>query len=198
MHYERWYSKLSATQIQLLQNGDINQWDPTLIFHVLLYSSWCLLAKKIQGTQFTFQIQSKMVKALAARIDLRNFLRSGDKIIVDLHSDPFQAEIRNVTQNQFFMKHPFKFPKGYQIQPQAQITVDVYVCQREWYDIEHLAYIRNVSFAHCNEARITVKRLNSIVEDIEQIYLSLKVPQNAINSMKAIKNGKQIYYKYST
>ena len=129
MHYERWCSKLSATQVQLLQNGDINQWDLTLIFHVLLYSSWCLLVKKIQGTQFTFQIQSKTVKALAARIDLRNFLGSGDKIIVDLHSDPFRAEIRSVTQNQFSMQYPFKFPKGYQGQAQTQITVDVYVCQ---------------------------------------------------------------------
>ena len=196
MHYERWCSKLSATQIQLLQSGDINQWDPTLIFHVLLYSSWCLLAKKIQGTQFSIQMQSKLVKALAARIDLRNFLRSGDKIIVDLHSDPFRAEIRKVTQSQFFMQQTFNYPKGYQGQHQTQITVDVYICQKEWHDIEHLAYIRNASFAHCSEARITVKKLNNIVQDIEQIYLSLKVPQNTINGMKAIKSGKQTRYKY--
>ena len=137
-----------------------------------------------------------MVIALAARIDLRNFLKSGDKIIVDLHSDPFRAEIRKVTQNQFFILQPFNYPKGYQGQHQTQITVEVYVCQKEWHDIEYLAYIRNVSFAHCNEARITVKKLNNIVQDIEQIYLSLKVPQATINGMKAIKSGKKTHYKY--
>lgn len=197
MRYERWRSKLNTTQLQLLHNGDTNQWDPTLIFHVLLYSSLCLLANEIQVTQFSVQIQSKIIKALVTSIDLRKVLKSGDKIIVDLHYDPFHTIVTKVTQNQFIIKQPFNFPKGYQGQPQSQVKVTVYICKKEWGYIEDLAYLRNTSFAHCREARTTVKELNNIVQNIEQIYLNLNVPQKTIIAMKTIKNGKTTILIYT-
>jgi len=192
MSYERWRSKLGTPQIQLLQNGNTKQWDPTLIFHVLLYSSLCLLASKIQGTQFSVQVQSKMVKALVTSVDLRNFLRSGNRIIVDLGSDPFRSVVTKVNRNQFFIRQPFNFPQGYQGQLQAQVIVDVYICEKEWDCVEQLAHLRNNSFGHCSEARTTTKELNSIVQHIEQIYWDLNISQKAINDMKAIKSGKDM------
>lgn len=195
MSYERWISKLNLTQKKLLENGCTNQWDPTLIFHVLLYSSLCLLANKIQGTQFSVQIHSRIIKASVTRVDLRHFLQNGDKVIVDLGSDPFFSIVVKVNQNQFSIHQPFNFPKGYQEQSQNQVFVDVYVCQKEWGYVEQLAHIQNNNFVHCREAQTTAKELSYIVQHVEQIYVNLNVSQEVINAMKAIKNGKKVITK---
>ena len=188
MRNERWRSKLNQTQIKLLEEGDTRKWDSTLFFHVLLFSSWCLLARKIQGTQFDIRINSNVAIA-KTNGDLR-CLRSKGKIIIDLVDDPFFTEVTSVDRNQFNISRPFKFPEGYKGQRQSQITVDVYVCKKTWGYVDELRNLRNTSFAHSIKAYATVQELDNIVCNVERIYKNLNVSQEVINDMKAIKNGK--------
>ena len=195
MKKEMWRSRLSPKQLQLLQDGNTAHWDPTILFHVLLHSSMCLLAAKVQGTQCDLQIQSKLIKATSPNFDFRNVLQSGDKIMLDLGTDLFRSVVTKVQKNQFFVRHPFGYPPGYQRQLMGQpgVAFDLYICQPEWKQIEHLSFLRNDYFAHCGEARTSAKELNSIIQSIEQVYINLRVPQKTIAAMKSIKNGKKLY-----
>ena len=200
MRNEHWRSKLNQTQIKLLEEGDTKKWDSTLFFHVLLFSSWCLLARKIQDTKFDIMINANVARA-KTNGDL-SCLRSKDRIIIDLVDDPFFTEVTDVCRNQFQMLRPFKFPEGYKGHHQSQITVDVYVCKKTWGYVEELRRLRNTSFAHSNKACATVQELNNIVRNVERIYQNLNVSQEVINDMKAIKDGKAtihtVYvYKYN-
>lgn len=185
---ERWCSKLDKKQVQLLESSDTDQWDATLVFHVLLYSSLCLYAKKIQDTKFTVQIKSDMVKAVAT-INLK--LKNGDKIIIDLGSDPFFSVVKRIEGNRFFIRDSFNFPPCYQGDDSHRMLVDVYVLQKEWDYIKELAKLRNASFAHSTKASITTKQLSDIIQTCENIYRKLNIPKETISAMKSIEHGKQ-------
>jgi len=171
MKNEMWRSKLSPKQLQLLQDGNTAHWDPTILFHVLLHSSMCLLAAKVQGTQCNLQMQSKVIKATSPNFDFRNVLKNGDKIILDLGTGPFRSVVIKVQKNQFFIRHPFSYPPGHQGQLTSHqgLSFDLYICLPEWRQVEHLSFLRNDYFAHCGEARTSKKELNSIIQNVEQV-----------------------------
>ena len=187
MYHEKWKSKLNAEQKELLKDGNTNKWDATLLFHVLLYSSWCLFANKIEDTQFILKIESNKIEALKKSEDIK-MLRHGGRIIIDLGTDPFCSTIERDANQIILCKH---FPRAYQTQQECLLKMyDVYICQEKWECVQELSHIRNECYGHCTNAHVTSKTLNDIVKNIEEAYRKLKVPKKDIDAMKNITNGK--------
>ena len=189
MKYDHWQTKLSPPQLKLLRDGDTQCWDGTLLFHVLLHSSLCLFADQVQGTQCVVTVQTHSVSASVPGYDFRRLLQKGYKVIFDLGNDQFHTDIVSVQKSHFFTKHIFKPPHGLLPPQQRSITVDVYICRIEWFHINELAQLRNASFAHCEAARASATQLHNVVQNVERIYIDLKVPRKSIAEMKAIEKG---------
>ena len=185
---DHWQAKLNRFQLSLLNDGNSQHWDSTLLFHVLLHSSMCLFADLFQGTKCVLTVQANAVYASVQTFDFRRCLKTGYVVIFDLHTDQFRTEIvANVQKSCFFIKH--RPPHGFLQPHQSSMAVEMYVCQREWFYINELAEIRNSSFAHCAAAAIKEAQLRKIVQHIERIYRDLKLPKGDITSMKAIERG---------
>ena len=184
---ERFTSKLSSIQIQILKNGLTQEWDSTLLFHALLYSSHLLLADPIPGNQVSIQHNSKKIFSTIQSIDFTRVLQRGDKIILDLGTDFIRVELVRVCPTELHLKWPLKLP-----QPppaRAQLVCDGYICSREWHTIEQLSFLRNDNFSHCKTARITTNELSYVIQDIEAKYNTLHVPPPRITKMRSIISG---------
>ena len=66
---DRWQARLGKEQLNQLQNGNTAEWDSTLLFYVLLHSSFCLCADKLQGTQCIITVESNVVSASVPSFD---------------------------------------------------------------------------------------------------------------------------------
>lgn len=189
MKHDHWQTKLFHPQLKLLRDGNTQSWDSTLLFHVLLHSSMCLFAYKVKGTQCIITVQSKEVSASVPSFDFRSVLRNGYRVIFDLGMDQFRTDIATVQKRRFFTKHPFRPTHGFLPPQQSSMTVDMYICQEEWFSIEKLAVLRNSCFAHCESARVSAAKLRDVIQSAERIYTKLKVPEKVIAAMKAIERG---------
>jgi len=191
---EKWDSKLHETQKKLLEDGNTKQWDPTLLFHVLLYSSMCLLTTDRGTVQLISQYQIKTTSS----IDFTTVLNIGDTIMLDL-GYPFCSAVTCVQKKQFQIKQ--NVPQHYWGKQRT-----LYICRPERSEVKTISFIRNKCFAHCEKAHISLNDLNDIVKKIEKAYVALKVSPTTIAKMKAILNGKHIcvyfcmpiQYKYLT
>ena len=196
LQQDRFTSKLSYTQKQNLENGQTQDWDPTLLFHTLLYSGHFLLADPIPGNKVSIQNNSKKLISTVPTIDFTRVLRQGDKIILDLGSADFiRIEVAHVRPTELYLKWPLKLPQSVLAQlklPQSvpvQLVCDAYVCSREWHAVEHLSFLRNDRFAHCKTAHITNNQLGYVIQDIEAVYKTLHVPPSRITKMRSIISG---------
>ena len=189
MKRDHWQTRLISSQLERLRDGNTSNWDSTLLFHVLLHSSMCLNAKRIQSTQCIITVQSKEVWASAPSFDFRSILNRSDKVIFDLGNDHFRTDVVDVQKRCFFTKYQFRPPEGFLQPRQSSMTVDVYICRMEWFNIDDLAAQRNSCFAHCEAARISAADLQNVVQRTEKIYNKLGVPRKVIDSMKALERG---------
>ena len=184
---ERWMSKLSQEMKSKIQQGNSNNWDSTVLFHILLFSSHCLLANKVPGTQGSLQTGSKMVKATLRSADFRRYVVKGSTVLFDLGGYFFRAQVTNskpVCQRDFFVSKVFNDHSTY---------ADVYVCTVEWQLLEELSHLRNEKFAHVDSCSTTNKDLKIFVQDLTKIYHQLKVPKQLITDMQSMATG---IYKY--
>ena len=186
LQQDRFTSKLSSTQKKNLANGQTLDWDSTLLFHTLLYSSHLLLADPIPGNKVSIQHNSKKLISTVPTIDFTRVLQQGNKIILDLGSADFiKVEIVRVCPTELFLKWPLKLPQSAPVQS----VCDAYVCSREWHAVEKLSFIRNDRFAHCKTACITNNELGGVIQDIEAVYNTLCVPHSCITKMRSIISG---------
>ena len=187
MKNDHWQARLVSPQTTKLKNGNTQHWDSTLLFHVLLHSSMVLFATELQGTKCIVTVQAKRVVASVPSFDFQKVLKSGDKVIFDLDVDQFHTDVVAVQKNTFDIRYALKPIHG--LKPQSSTTVKMYICQKEWFDIEELAEVRNSSFAHSEAAKVDAVKLRSIVQRVERIYTSLSVPAKVVSAMKAIEQG---------
>lgn len=184
MGNEQWDSRLSQVMRTKIEQGDSKSWDSTILFHVLLYSSHCLFANKVPGTQGSLQTDSKMVKATTKSVDLRNYISNGYTVLCDLGSDFFRAQVTGRIQpNNFFVSKAFKDPST---------DADIYVCTKEWQVLEELSRMRNKKFAHVTSCSATNRELHFLVQDLQRIYKQLNVPEFMIAEMKSMATGKYV------
>lgn len=182
---ERWASRLSPEMISKIKQGNSNNWDATILFHVLLYSSHCLLAMKIPGTQGSLQTGSKEIKATTASADFRKYVSNGCTVLFDLGDSFFCSKViaGRIQPNDFFIYKMFGF---------RNTNADIYVCSSEWHLLEELSHIRNEKFAHPDSCSATTRELSILVHDLVRIYRRLNVPQRLITDMQTMSTGK--YY----
>ena len=171
----------------MIQNGDTYQWDPTLLFHAFLHSSLCLLADNVHGVQATLQPGSNIV-TLSAKLPVNTISRR-DLVMFDLGNEMFRSEVINIQQNQLTIKDKFSPSSKLRVHPQQGAKADMFVCQRTWYAVQKLSFIRNDNFAHCNAASTSAIQLKHLIQNVEAIYKDLGVQQRVISDMKAIETG---------
>ena len=186
LQQERFTTKLTVYQKQTIESGLTQNWDLTLLFHVLLYSSHLLLADSIPGQQLLITHNSKKATTPSLTVNLTHSIRSGDFIIFDFGgSDFIKAEVTNVRPTEIIFKRPLSLPPSL-----SSLYVNAYLCSTMWYVVEELSFIRNNEFAHCTSARITKKQLLNVVQRIESNYKDLNVPASRICSLQTILSGK--------
>ena len=177
MHYEKWTEKLSKTMQDLLRKGDCNRWDPTLLFHVLLFSSNCLLLETV-GVCVKANPVSKVVKISgnAERV------QCGSVLIFDLGQTFFRSSVTNVVgRSEFQLKKIF---------PQNIASISVYICTPKWRVLDKLSWSRNEYFAHRHSCSMSSRELDEVVKEVTEAYTTLQVPQRIIDEMRAIRNSK--------
>ena len=197
---EKWTKELSLKQIKLLSNGNTAEWDSTLLFHVLLYSSLCLLANgifmqartqdgKTLPVQISLKAGSRLAKSTARSVDFTRILKRGSTLILDLSSNMCRVEVDRVDPAEFTFRKPFQPPPGVYLQASQLITATVYVCSQQWFEIRKLSFIRNNSFAHCTKASTSAADLHELVLAVEHAYIELGLSRRETVQLRTIETG---------
>ena len=187
LQQDRFTLKLTVHQKQTIESGLTQNWDSTLLFHALLYSSHFLLADSIPGQQLIVTHNSKKATTPSAlKVNLTHHIKQGNYIILDFGgSDFIKAEVTNVQPTQIIFKRPLSLPPS-----SPSLKVDAYLCSIKWHAVEDLSFIRNNEFAHCISARISKLQLQSVVQNIKNYYNYLNVPASRISFLQTILAGK--------
>ena len=180
---DRWTEKLSPEMKRIIQQGNTQEWDTTLLFHALLHSSHCLLSNKVVGTQANLQKGSRVVKVTGAATNMQTYIRGGDMVIFDLGQSSFRCAVHSrqrIYPREFHLLKPFPFD---------DTVADIYVCRSEWRFLERLSWIRNDYFGHVKSCETTTADLQRLIQEITHIYSQLRVPGNVIAQLQAIAKG---------
>ena len=176
---ERWRRNLNKDQKRDISSGDCNKWDPTLLFHTLLYSSLCLLADEIPKA--TLNQDTLTLAAPDPKVAV------GCKVIIDMGNEHFSREITKQlppTMPPTTFRLTSKVPKS----PNA-----VYLCGEKYDAVNKLRLHRNKRYAHVKAAAISTEDLNQLIEEVEDIWIELYDTRDDFrrwkNALKAIKSG---------
>ena len=185
---ERWHSKLLPDERRKLNYGILEEWNSPLLFHLLLYSSHCLLADLITLTQANLYHQSNLVmSSVHNAVDLTEIFCSGDKAIFDQGEECFCSEVVTVHKDYLLLKHPFQ---SKQTQSQSAITVPFYKCKPQWLAVEKLFLLSNRCFSFCKTAVVTSEELQQVILEVKSIYATLNIPQQLKSKMLDDESGK--------
>ena len=156
---EKWTRKIRSEQRKLLDAGNSAEWDPTLIFQILLYSSLCLFVEEIPAT--TIHLKLKQIVSVSFPGNL------GSKVIIQGRTgDSIQiVEIINSSSTCLQLDNSARFS--------ALPTAKVYRCKSEWYVVDNLRIMRNEKFAHVRAARVSDSDFKQFVMDVEDAYTRL-------------------------
>ena len=180
---ERCLMRLNSVQIKLLQSGCPNDWDVTLLVHILLYSSHLLLADSFPGNQVSLHPRNACkLQALPPppQIDFTRHLRPKDIILCDLGDEFARCEIKYVNRSDIILMKPIR---------SSTPNMNIYLCSDDWKYVERLSKIRNEQFAHCKDARIANTDLANIVKRVRKLYEDLRIPKETIDNMTTILTG---------
>ena len=172
---ETHHEKLSREQKEMIKNGDTSKWDPTLIFHALLYSSLGLLVDQLTGVNVVkgtsnvlrvMQIPPFWGKGLLIEVQLTK------KVISTYHT------IEKVSNTDITIK------------PRVRGTI---ICVslrcKEWEATDQLRVLRNKKFAHKNKGETSEKDLSDLITCVASHFQDLGVSQGDIDQLEAIKIG---------
>ena len=175
---EKWTRKIGSEQKKLLYTGNSAEWDPTLLFHILLFSSLCLFVEEIPGT--TFKPGSKQIVAVSLPGSLGNKVIIQSKIGNSIHI--VEIITSSATCLQLDRKERIL----------ALPNAKVYRCKSEWYVVDRLRVMRNKKFAHVKAASISDSDFKQFVMDVENAYTKLlgqSGSRGMIAELKQIETG---------
>ena len=180
---ERFQSRLTAIQKQLLGSGQSSKWDVSLLVHVLLYSSQLFLVDYFRDNEVTLKHDDRYKLVSTSRqADFTRCLRQRDVILCDIGHELVKNEVKYVTPTDIIMKYPIK-------QHNLPPSLRVFQCGRDWLEVDALSKVRNTQFAHCRNARIDASSLNRVVQNVEASYQRLRRPRHRIETMISILTG---------
>ena len=166
---ERW---LTLRQKQLVENGNIGEWDPTVLFCVLLYSSLGLFIEEVPGV---------VIKPKSKHVSSAN-LAKGNKILIDGDCF-FEVDVgEEIHPNLFELSRPA--PK--------KASGKIYKCRPEWFAVDQLRDMRNNKYGHRkikSGTHITKHDLDMLFRAVEAAYNDLGMPSHRIGELKAIETG---------
>ena len=175
MKQERWHANLLSSDKQKLSSGNSEEWDLSLLFHILLYSSHCFLADSTPVPCAIIQHQSTMVSSIpGSAADLTEVIQTGNKVIFDLGMSCFSSTVVSANKNNFILKHAVIVPAEPPVQGVA--TVPFFKCKPEWLAIEKLFRLRDKYLAYCKTAVMTDKELQQFIQEVRRLYAILSIP----------------------
>ncbi len=177
---EKFKSKLNSKQKQLIEAGDINKWDMTILSHALLYSSHFLLISSppLQGLQISQNSKSEITSSGCP--DLSQSVKKGDTLYIYSGSNISKVEVDTVSQS------VIKIINNQQINWKG--CFEARVCSDHWYLIKKLSDLRNTKYAHCEAAAITESELSQVMEEVKNVYEKFN-RQDCIQSLQHILQG---------
>lgn len=181
MEQERWHVKLLPCHKEKLSYGQSEEWDPPLLFHILLYSSHCLLADSITITRAILQHQSAVVSSVSCSVDLNDILQSGDVVLFDLGTRCFCSTVVTTHKDHFALKHAFKSEPSH---VQNEIKVSFYKCRPEWLAVKQLFQLRDKYLSYCKTASMTDTELQQVLHEVRYLYGALNVSGLLMPSLK--------------
>ena len=181
---EKWTRRLRPDQQQLLWSGNTAKWDPTLLFHILLYSSLGLFTAEIPGAS----VQSRPNK-ITTKAPLPASLKAGSKIIilttVGKYRDSIQiVEVISCSATQLRLDNNKRVF--------ASSGAKVYRCTSEWDAIDSLRIMRNEKYGHVTAASVSMPDFNQFLKNVENEYmkiLGMSSSRGAIAELKYIATG---------
>jgi hypothetical protein len=185
MKKECWQSRLARTQTKTLSKGDSNEFDPTLLFHLLLYSSLSLLTDEIQNVQCTLVPHSKLVQCRTKQ-RMFTFLHNGDEVIFDFGKASYKEAIHRVQSAALCLKWLFD-PK--KVPGVTSFVAKIFRCTDEWHAVYDLSMIRNDGFAHCTSACVSAGDLQWYTTEIKHAFKKLQRSQKLIDHVEAVSKG---------
>lgn len=185
MDRECWKSKLTTTQTNKLSRGDSNEFDPTLLFHVLLYSSLSLLTEEIPNVLCTLVPQSKIVQCKSSR-KMFSILRNKAEVIFDFGQISYKEVISQVHSATLCLARLFD-PK--RVPGITTYVAKMFRCTDEWHAVYELSRIRNDGFAHCTSTRVSTGDLQWYTTQITRAFKTLKSSQTSIDHIEAVSKG---------
>ena len=182
-----WKSKkLSSDQEDLLNEGNTSKWDVTLLCFVLQFSSTCLLATEVVGSNCEALKNSRVVNATGSFDFTTTSLDKDDKVILSVKGGPFCSTVTKVEKNRFYISDCVKNPlKG----------AVLYIKDPEYDAVDQLRVLRNEQFAHCATAKISETVLDTVIQKVKEAYAMLQVSPDDIIKMEEIKNCKLEIFK---
>jgi len=187
---DSWSKGLFSEQETLLKKGNTSEWDLTLLTHVLLYSSMCLLAKRVVGTRCIVTVESDKIQATDSSFDFiaTNTLKKGDGIILYFTDNgSFCYRVEQVEVTQFVIDSGFKLPK--RVKKNQLQNVELYIKLKSWEAVDQLRIIRNKCYGHRKTTEVTKEDLDTVIDDVKSCYEKLDVPTKKIEEIADIKNG---------
>lgn len=186
---ESWKCKLRKDHIDVLRKGNRDGYDPTMLFHLLLYSSLALLITEIPGVQCILQAGSNIVQCqIQGKAQLSRHLNPEDEVYFDFGSVSCRYQISKVRGTKLYLVVPFD-QKQVQGVATAPFKATIFRCTEEWYAVYRLSVIRNDEFAHCTAARMSGKMLDKCMKNIQEVYQILRLPQRLSKHIDHIRKG---------
>lgn len=190
---ETWTGKLYEKQKKLIRGGDTKEWDPTLLFHALLYSSLNLLVDEITRASVGCEKKTIHMPQVPSGIPDLSSIR-GRKILV-------RITYHNPKNNYCFVCECDKILPNDDIQVKESIknfgrakAIHFCLCSKpEFEEIYKLRMLRNDLFAHRSAVNLSDKALSDLIAEVRSSYCALGMAQD-VDELSAIESGMCIYY----
>lgn len=162
-------SKLYGQQKRIIEAGDTNNWDTTILIHALLYSSHFLLLSN--------PLSLEKFKHHCITSSNANQVRRYNQLLLHSNSDMQVVQVNTVSNNQIKINQEIKL----------EGTFKFYVCSDEWCSIQKLAQLRN-KYGHYKEGKIEEVEWLQVKQEVNTIYTKLNLADH-IKSLQVIFEG---------
>ena len=178
---EKWTARLCDKQKKMIADGKTSEWDPTLLFHALLYSSLGLFIEEVAGATL---VKGNVINVRPQPQDLSSL--QGRRIAVEVKLSrkvncSFH-DIDSVSSSIIKIKPPVRGLRN-------ALSNRVFVCDPKWKEVDSLRMLRNTSFAHKNNDETSDKDLSDLITRVTSHLHALGVSKSDIDELKAAETG---------